>query len=165
MTSFQTARTYIRPLTKEDYPSILEMYQEEDSFKFIRPLRGLSLEEYSNFIDKKMIQNENEVGFWCVFSKDENTFIGTVNLNEFANTGKIQIGCHLKRNVWNKGYGFELMKAVLNYGFETRGLKSIHGVYEKKHIVSAKLMKQLGFSFLETMPFGDTDVNIMILEA
>ena len=53
----------------------------------------------------------------------------------------------------------------MNYGFETRGLKSLHGVYEKKHIVSAKLMKQLGFSFLETMPFGDTDVNIMILEA
>lgn len=165
MTSFETARTYIRPLTKDDYPVILEMYVEKDSFKFIKPLRDLSVEEYSTFIDKKMVQNESEIGFWCVFSKEDNAFLGTVNLNEFATTGKIQIGCHLKRAIWNKGYGLELMKAVLNYGFESRGLNKVYGVYEDEHFVSAKLMEQLGFTFLEKMTFGDTNVNIMILNA
>lgn len=162
MSIIQTKRTTIRPLHLNDYPDVLEMYSEKDSFKYIKPLRDLSSEEHSQFIDKKMLQNTDEIGFWSVFTKDDNEFIGTVNLNEFANTGMIQIGCHLKRAFWNKGFGLELMTEIVNYGFETRKLDQIHGVYEDGHFVSTKLLEQLGFKFLETQTFGTTNVNIMI---
>lgn len=165
MSSFETKRTFIRPLSKDDYQEILKMYLEKDSFKYIKPLRNLSPEEYTSFIDQKMKQNEVNIGFWCVYSKSNNSFLGTVNLNEFANTGLIQIGCHLSRSIWNQGYGLELMKAVVKYGVEERGLQEIHGVYEDNHKVSAKLLEQLGFEFKETMTFGDTVVNIMKLNA
>lgn len=89
--------------------------------------------------------NQPEASFWTVRSKADGTFIGTINLNQFAQTGLIHLGCHLSRNFWQQGYASELMEALLRYGFEERKLGSIYGVFEKENTVSQRLLEKLGF--------------------
>jgi len=140
-----TTRCQCNLLIAKDFPEIIKMYQEDDSNKYIAPLLNKSLEFYQEFLERKVRENRTEASFWTVRSKVDGAFIGTINLNHFAQTGLIHMGCHLSRNFWQQGYASELMEALLRYGFEERKLASIHGVFEKENTVSQRLLEKLGF--------------------
>ena len=155
-----TERTTIIPLIESDIPEILEMYLEPDSFKFISPHKDKSKEYYQSFLKGKLAANKKALGFWSVRLNATNEFVGTVNLNQFQDSGITHIGCHLKSAAWNKGFATELMKELMKYGFEVRNLKVIHGIVEEDNIISAKLMKRLGFDFLEEIMDKEVKLNI-----
>ena len=155
-----TDRTSIIPLSETDIPEILEMYGEPDSFKYILPHKDKSEAYYLKFLKGKIETNKQTLGIWTVRLKVNNEFIGTVNLNQFQNSEMTHIGCHLKTAMWNKGFATELMKELMKYGFEQRNLNAIHGIVEENNVISAKLMKVLGFNvFKERM---DNGVNLII---
>lgn len=145
---------------ESDIPEILEMYVEPDSFKYIRPHKDKSKEYYQAFLQGKIEANQKTLGFWVVRLEETNEFIGTVNLNQFQNTDMTHIGCHLKTAAWNKGFATELMKELMNYGFEKRDLNAIHGIVEESNLISAKLMNGLGFSVFEERL--DNGINLFI---
>mgnify|MGYP006168944819 FL=1 len=155
-----TERTTIIPLIESDIPEILEMYLEPDSFKFISPHKDKSKEYYQSFLQGKLAANKKALGFWSVRLNATNEFVGTVNLNQFQDSEITHIGCHLKSAAWNKGFATELMKELIKYGFEVRNLKAIHGIVEEYNIISAKLMKRLGFDFIEEIIDKKVKLNI-----
>jgi len=153
-------RTLISPLSKKDIPEILEMYMEIDAFKYVKPFQNKSSEFYTDFLKKKINAGNKETQFWTVRKKEDNSFIGTTNLNQLTSTSMMQIGCHIKKNNWSKGYASETLIEILNYGIETRKLKEIFGVFELDNIASKKLMEKLNFKFSESKVFLGTEVNI-----
>ena len=155
-----TERTTIIPLIESDIPEILEMYLEPDSFKFISPHKDKSKEYYQSFLQGKLAANKKALGFWSVRLNATNEFVGTVNLNQFQDSEITHIGCHLKSAAWNEGFATELMKELIKYGFEVRNLKAIHGIVEEYNIISAKLMKRLGFDFIEEIIDKKVKLNI-----
>jgi RimJ/RimL family protein N-acetyltransferase len=140
-------RTEIRPISQDDFPAILEMYEEEDSNKFIPPLLNKSEEYYMDFLAKKIETNKSEVGFWTVYDLNNGKFIGTVNLNQFADTSMIHMGCHLKRDHWNLGFASELMQVIRDYGIHQKNLPEIYGIASPSHSVSRKLLEKINFIF------------------
>lgn len=155
-----TERTTITPLIESDIPEILEMYLEPDSFKYINPHKDKTKEYYQVFLQGKIAANKKVLGFWSVRLHATNEFLGTVNLNQFQDLEITHVGCHLKSVAWNKGFATELMKELIKYGFEVRKLKAIHGIVEEGNIISAKLMKRLGFDFLEELIDKEVKLNI-----
>jgi ribosomal-protein-alanine N-acetyltransferase len=158
--NLSTQRTTILPIQEKDIPDILEMYIEPDSFKYIGPLANKTVTFYTEFLQKKITTNKTEVGFWVVREKKNNSFIGTVNLNQFQDSVMTHIGCHLKSEHWNKGYAKELVKELLNYGTSNRKLEEIFGVFDVDNTVSRKLLEGLGFKPFEKRQIQDKEVNI-----
>jgi len=156
----KTTRTTITPLAESDIPEMMEMYREPDSNKFIPPLFDKDDDYYNDFLSTKIENNKSDVGFWTVRDLTQNTFIGTVNLNQFADTNMIHIGCHLKRDFWNQGYAYELMSRLRDHGIEDKQLSAIHGIFNEEHIVSAKLLKKLKFTFFESRIENEKQLNI-----
>ncbi|MCG8575496.1 MAG: GNAT family N-acetyltransferase [Flavobacteriales bacterium] len=153
----QTQRTHIVPLEQNHFDSLIEMYLEPESNKYVAPLRDKPKSFFQGFLERKLAQNEMELGFWVVLENDSSKVIGTVNLNWFFPLSIFHIGCHLKRDYWNKGFATELLSALIHYGFEIKKVDQIHGIVEKDNSVSKKLMGNLGFEFdraerLENMP-------------
>ena len=145
----QTERAILTPLSKADFSEILSMYSEADSNKFIPPLLNKTEDYFIQFLEGKVKVNEHTVGFWTVRSKNNNEYIGTVNLNQFKDTSINHIGAHISKKFWNQGYAFELLKELMNYGFQVRKLDAIHGIVSEDHHVSKKLLNRLGIVFLK----------------
>lgn len=145
----RTARTFITPISENDFSEILEMYNEPDSFKFITPLLDKDDAFYLEFLKGKVETNKSILGFWTVRDRTTNNFIGTVNLNQFKNSEIIHIGSHLSNKFWNKGFSTELLPALIDYGFNVRKLEYINAILSIDHIVSKKLLTKLGFEFFE----------------
>ena len=143
-----TSRTISTPLDKEDFDSLIEMYLEPDSNKYVKPLKDKSIEFYRDFLNKKLSQNEISVGFWVVRSKTTKDIIGTINLNFFEPIGAYHIGCHLKRENWNKGLATELLLNLMIYGIKKKSLDKIYGVVEKDNQISKQLLKRIGLHYI-----------------
>lgn len=156
----ETRRTTIAPIQNSDVDEILEMYQEPDSNTFIPPLLNKSLSYYEEFLAGKIESNKNEIGFWTVRLSENDTFIGTVNLNKFKDTDMIHVGCHLKKSHWGKGYAFELLTTLVDYGLNSRNLSHVYGILSEEHHVSMRLMEKLGFSLHDS--FTEENARVLI---
>ena len=145
MSTFRTSRTNIVPCTIDHMQDILTMFAEPDSNKYIAPLLAMDHDQWVDKLTTNIGKNKEMVQYWCVYHIENGDFIGTLNLNKFANTEYDQIGIHLSRKYWNQGFGKELCPPILDYGFNTRKLDVIHWVFEPEHEVSKKLAISLGF--------------------
>lgn len=153
-------RTIINPLKESDIPTIIQMYQELDSFKYVKPFQGKSIEFYQDFLNAKILSNKDTIGYWTATTKAKNEFIGTVNLNQFGSTTMTQLGCHLKRDCWNQGYASELLRQILEYGIENLKLTEVFGLFEKENVASKKMLEKLDFKPFEIKTILGAKVNI-----
>ena len=144
-----TARTISAPLNQEDFDALVEMYLEPDSNKYVSPLRDKSTEFYREFLARKLLKNETSVGFWVVKSKLTKEILGTINLNFLEAMDGHHIGCHLKREHWNKGFATELLTRLLTHGKKEKSLDRIYGLVEKDNLISKRLLKKIGLYLQE----------------
>lgn len=156
----QTERCLIRSLSKSDFDILIEMYLEPDSNKYIRPLKNKGRSFYEVFLEKKVIQNQTEEGFWVVVDLNSNTIIGTVNLNFFKPLSFTHIGCHLKKETWGKGYATELLKALVLYAVEEKRLAEIYGILDPENSASKRIMQKIGFNFSNTTHFDGSKLDV-----
>jgi ribosomal-protein-alanine N-acetyltransferase len=159
----QTERTLWFPLEEKDFPDMMEMAREPDTFKYIRKFQVMTEEEYRRFLYTKLEQIRRGQGYhWAVRLKTDKSFIGAVNLNPIGNSSLLQIGCQLKRACWHQGFATELIKKVVTFAFDEAGLTEVYGVFEKENIVSRKLLDRLGFQWQETRTDTATGVETEI---
>jgi len=153
-------RTTIEKLSPEHFDSLIEMYLEPDSNKYVTPLKNRDKIFFTEFLRKKLSANEKEIGFWTVKEKSSDQIIGTVNLNLFERLNLVHVGCHLKRDYWNLGFGKELFSRMIRYGIEERELSEIHGIIETENQVSKRLLLGLGFKFARKDILDSTPIEI-----
>jgi ribosomal-protein-alanine N-acetyltransferase len=148
----ETERTIFSLLEEKDLPDMTVMAREPDTFRYIKKLRVMTDEEYQRFLRVKLEQIRLKTGYhWAVWLKDRGDFIGAVNLNPIGGTGRLQIGCQLKRQYWGQGFASELTRRVLEFAVHEAGLKEVYGVFEKENIVSRRLLAKLDFVWVEDL--------------
>jgi ribosomal-protein-alanine N-acetyltransferase len=124
--SLETQRCKLVACELEHIPLIIGMFREPDSNKYIQPLRDADEAFWLEKLTTNIKKNQDFLQYWCAFHKENEEFIGTLNLNEFADTGMEQIGVHLRRKYWGRGYGFELCQTIIDYGRKVRKLPDLH---------------------------------------
>jgi RimJ/RimL family protein N-acetyltransferase len=157
MNDIITERLVLKPLQQRDDQSLFALHSDPEVMKYIRePDRDI-------FQTKKRIKStldytkkNPELGIWCVFSKDDQTFIGWGLLLhiEMKLENPIEVGFRLHVDKWRKGYGFEVGSALVRYGKDI-GLKSISGITISSNIGSQKTLEKCGLSYIEDRLYYD----------
>ena len=117
----------LRPLKKDDLEEIMKWINDIEVTKHLSsinfPVSRLQEEKY---LEKMM--NKNDKQKHLVIETKEGNYIGQITLdninwkNRNAELG-IVIG---KKEYWDKGYGTEAIKMLLNYGFNQMNLYNIY---------------------------------------
>lgn len=161
----QTARAHLSLLTPSDFPEILKMFLEKDTFKYIQPLQNLSQHEYIDFLEFKLLQIEKREGYyWVARSLKDRAYIGSMNLTPFKDSNRIQLGFQLKRNYWGQGFATELSREVLRFGLHIWRLPIIYGYYNENHLASHKIFAKLGFQFLEKLSLPNETSDLIVVK-
>ena len=152
----------LSPLKRSEFEELMVMYLEPDSNKYVRPLQNKSKEDYLALFERKLIQNQSETGhgFWVIRRSQNQEFVGTCNLNELHGTSWLQMGCHLRKEYWNKGVASEVCQRILEYGFDELGVAEIFGIFEPENSASRKLCTKLGFTFDRYDTFMDQKIEL-----
>ncbi|WP_147278423.1 GNAT family N-acetyltransferase, partial [Fischerella thermalis] len=123
----QTDRLIIRTwVPEQDAEQAFQIYGDHEVTRFLIT-KVDSVESSRNLLQRwvtNFAQLNNGTGLWAIALKDSREIVGTIILIQLRDekenlTQDYEIGWHLKKSAWGKGYATEAAKAILDYGFNT----------------------------------------------
>lgn len=109
----------------------------------------------TDWIDRSLNSyKQNGFGLWAVILKETNEFIGQCGISIQNINGDLvpEIGYHIKKSHWNKGYATEAAKGCLKYGFDSLKLDTIFIHTYIKNLPSQRIAEKLGME--KTIEYG-----------
>ncbi len=86
------------------------------------------------------------VQYWPMFELATSEHVGCCGLRPYRLDDKIyELGFHLRRTYWGKGFGTEAAKAILTYGIEVVGLSAVFAGHHPDNASSRNVLLKLGF--------------------
>jgi len=154
----ETERLILREIDERDVQGIFELDSDPEVHRYLGNKPIASIEESESIIEYIMNQYKvNGIGRWAVIEKATNEFIGWAGLKYEKEVRKemnyYDLGYRLKRKFWGKGIATEAAIESLKYGFNSMGLEEIYAGAHINNIASNKILRKLGFRFLETFEY------------
>ena len=123
---FSTPRLSFYPLTSDDIPHLIEIFQDERVMYAWE--HTFTDEEIDTFL-ATAIKNYQTLGygFWCVRETAHDDVIGVIGLipEKVEEVKEIGVAYLLKHKYWHCGYALEGAKGCIEYGFDTLNATSI----------------------------------------
>ncbi|MBD3352920.1 MAG: GNAT family N-acetyltransferase [Candidatus Lokiarchaeota archaeon] len=145
-TSFDSDRFNYREWKEEDFETYKHWMKDEQ----IRNRMGLP-NKICNYIIRKMhkcIGKTKQTAYhFVVVRKRDNILIGFCDISKHAYFDVAEVGLLIgEKEDWQKGYGTEIMKFLLNFGFNVMKTNVVEIYTTKKNQAAINLFKKLGFS-------------------
>lgn len=150
----ETKRLILRQTSINDLDNCLEMDVDYEVSRFISDQWNGSKTHRTMLKANILRKYVCGLGYWSIFYKQTNLFLGLIILVPYHNT--IEIGWRLKRSEWNKGYGIEAAQAVIKYAFTTLKLQYVYAYIDFDNKRSIKVAKKLGFNFFCDFIYEDS---------
>lgn len=164
MKIIKTKRTILSLLNDSDFEELINMFASKDIFKYIKPHKNKTEQEHFEFLNLKLKQIAKETGYyWVIRDKNNNQFIGALNLTPISDTDRIQIGWMIIPEYRQKGIVFEVAQSVLDFAINKTKFNPIFGVFEEAKLSSSKILSKLGFSFHSSFIEKDKKIIEFIL--
>lgn len=96
---------------------------------------------------EKIISNyaNKEFCWWAIERKVDRELIGEIDLYDFDNTtGNCEVSYSIGYEWWNQGYGTEVLKEVVEFGFQYMNIHKISAAHNTDNPASGKLMRKAG---------------------
>jgi RimJ/RimL family protein N-acetyltransferase len=84
------------------------------------------------------------LGIWLTIEKASGDRVGFHLLNNVQGESLIQVGFGLTASAWGRGYGTEMARAVLRYGFIDLRLPRIVGLASLGNVASRRVLEKIG---------------------
>lgn len=138
MQQLETERLVIRRFKEEDWKDLYEYLSDEEVVRY-EPYQVFSIEASQNEAKSRA----ESPAFLAVCLKENNKLIGNIYFakQEFKTW---EIGYVFNRRYQGQGYATEAAKAVIAYGFNTRGARRIVAMCNPLNTASWRLLERLG---------------------
>jgi len=106
----------------------------------------IALEKFTKNI---MFWEEDEIGLWMFFSKENNQFIGRCGLRpiKLENRTETELSYAVVPQFWRQGFASEMAIEALNVGINHLNLRSIIAFTLPTNYPSIRTMQRLGFVY------------------
>lgn len=143
----ESNRLLIRTFTEDDYEDAYSYLSNEETMYYISDI--YTMEDVTSFIKKYGMSDSPLV--YALEEKSSNKVIGHMIFHEAYAEEIYEIGCIIHSNYHGKGYGYESMKALLEYGFNNLKLHKIMAETIEGNDNCIKLLNKLNFTLEGTL--------------
>jgi RimJ/RimL family protein N-acetyltransferase len=147
-----TARLTTRFVTQEDVKPWVE-YCSDPVATAYTAIAGKTPEEMAQFVMDRTISRyaEGRLGLQALISKETGELIGKCGLlvQVVNGTEELEVGYHLLRRHWGKGYATEAAQMFRDYGFENYRVSSIISLIHPLNVASQNVAKRNGMHLSE----------------
>lgn len=144
-----SARLYFRDLHTKDSTALLEIYSDAEAMKFRANPPLLQREDALNMIaqaEKESLEFTSKR--WAVVRKDTEELIGTLVFHYHKQEPTCTIGYSIGRKYWKKGYGKELLKAMLEW-LNTTNCTLVKALVHSENLASISILEKQQFRQVE----------------
>lgn len=146
--NLESSRLITRFLKPSDISIWADFYEDKDAVEFFSSF-GLksNIEQAKYMIDKQLDRySNNRFGHQALIEKETNNFIGVCGLltQEVDNIVEIEVGYHIFKKYWGKGFAPEAAKLFIDYAFENDLTNSVISVIDTRNLKSQKVAEKNG---------------------
>ncbi len=144
----ETARTELRLIELTDLESIHKLHSLPETDEFNTLGIPENIEKTKSIIEPWI--SENQVKdiknyTFIIEQKETEKFIGLFGLKlSSAKYNRGEVWYKLHSDLWNKGYATEVLKMIIDYGFDTLGLHRIEAGCAVENVASIKVLEKVG---------------------
>ncbi|MFK7991290.1 MAG: GNAT family N-acetyltransferase [Sandaracinaceae bacterium] len=153
----QTERLRLDDYVVEDAEEAMAINGDEEVMQFLGGVQHRTAAELAEFIGEFSVKYAAyraaglPYGVWAVRATHSGALVGTALLkplpdHDRADTDAIEIGWHLARAVWGKGYATEFGRALVDRAFSTLPIDTLHAVVPPGNVRSEAVARRLGFT-------------------
>ena len=146
MIILKTERLYLRPYRKEDLHSLHSIFSDAKTMEYYPA--PFSLVQTQNWILKNQERYEADgYGLWGLCLKETNELIGDCGLVKQNVDGvtEVEIGYHVNKKYWSRGYATEAARACKEYGFHQLNMNKLISIIDPRNSPSIRVAEKNGF--------------------
>lgn len=163
----QSERLHLKPVGPEDIDALYALWNEPDVRRHLWENDTLSVDDVAAIVKRSQEMHANSRGgLWRVESREDDTagqLIGFGGFWEFGDEDNPRILFGLAPQHWGMGLATELARCIINYGFDTLGMKEIRGATESSNVSSQRVMEKAGMKFDERVRSGGRDTTYYVI--
>ncbi|MBR6802065.1 MAG: GNAT family N-acetyltransferase [Eubacteriaceae bacterium] len=133
----------------DDIPLARSLWGDKDVTKYISATGTFSEENILSRLSTEIKNYETyNIQYFPIFETATGDFIGCCGLRPYVDDDTtLEIGFHLKKEFWGKGFATEAATAMIKYAFETLNKEKLFAGHNPKNEASRKTLKKLGFIY------------------
>ena len=147
----ETKRLIIKPSSLENVETVYPLVSDPEVMRYVGKGAKTPEETVEGIKNHILHFQKHGFGFGDVYEKATGTFIGNAGLVylEMDDTQpEIEVGYRLHKAYWNKGYGTELTKALIDWGFKNIPVKKLVAVLRSENEKSRRVLEKAGMRYV-----------------
>lgn len=138
MTEIRTERLLLRPMKTTDRDDLFAVFNDSDVMKYWSTLPHTDPDQTAAIIHETIEADPQQTADFAVE-------LGGRVIGKAGFWRVPEVGFLLHPDYWQKGYGAEVLRALIAYGFQERGLDRITADVDPNNQASIALLQKLGF--------------------
>lgn len=146
MTVLETERLVLRHMEAEDTDALAAVLSDPIAMQYYP--HAFSREEVAQWVARWMASYDaNAYGLYAMVLRKTGKVIGDCGhaLQNIDGKSEIEIGYHVRRDLWGHGYATEAARVLLRWAFDTLDLNRVQAETDTRNVASARVLEKLGF--------------------
>ncbi len=143
----ETGRLHLRPMTSDDVPDLLEVFGDAEAMRFYpAPFDEARMRAWVDW-NRRSYETQGH-GLWALVQRSTGEVIGDCGLvsQEVDGSPEIEVGYHVRRDLWGKGLATEAALACLEHGFTRFGFRRFVSLIHPQNAPSRRVAAKIGMT-------------------
>ncbi|MBB6147206.1 RimJ/RimL family protein N-acetyltransferase [Silvibacterium bohemicum] len=142
----ETDRLLLRPLTSADEPALAAILGDAETMLWYP--HPLTRDEVGEWIERQLGRYENGSGLLGLVEKRTGELIGDCGAvwQDVEGVAELEIGYHVKRQLWNRGFATEAAKATIDDAFRRIGAGTVISMIRPGNGASRRVAEKNGLT-------------------
>ncbi|HUS14643.1 MAG TPA: GNAT family N-acetyltransferase [Chloroflexia bacterium] len=159
MLPLETERLVIREMRRSDVETLQRLFGDPLFMRFWPVFDRRRTEQWVE--DNLLSYAQRGFGLWALTLRGSDEAIGDCGLGLIhgmeapdlpAGPAPIQIGWHVRRDLWGQGLATEAARACRDYAFARLELPALHALIQPANTASRRVAEKLGMTLLREVP-------------
>ena len=155
----RSKRLGFRQWNQNDYELAWNLWGEPEVTQFIGgPFSEGAVQQ--RLVREIEIERLHGLQYWPIFELSSGAHVGCCGLRPYRINPRIdEIGFHIGKVHWGRGYASEAARTVIAFAFERLAVSGLFAGHNPKNAASATLLKKLGFTYTHDEYYAPTGLN------
>ena len=156
----ETPRLKVCAWTSADLPDAVKLWGDPEVMALIDVRGALNRSQVKDKLTHEIwMQDTHGVQYWKLVDRNLGVFIGCCGLRPHGDTGVFELGFHIVREHWRKGFATEAAQAVVEYAFDKLRATKLFAGHNPKNTASGKILMKLGFKYVGDQFYEPTGLD------
>ena len=147
MLILETERLLLREFVPDDVDALAAVLSDSETMRYYPAV--LDRDGVAAWIERNRRRyTDAGHGLWAMVSKSSGEVIGDCGLTRqtVEEVDEIEIGYHVRRDLWGRGYASEAAGACRDYGFERLGAERLISLIRPENVPSRRVAEKIGLT-------------------